>query len=83
VTSRAEDIGRATRSQPALRVDESGELSAKKIVDRQGCTFLEVQNFARRTIGVNHIPAPLHKDVARQGFEERPLLARQNGNISF
>ena len=66
-----------------MRVDKSGKLSAKELVDRQGCAFLEVQNFARHTIGVNHIPAALHKDVARQGFEERPLLARQYGNISF
>ena len=64
-------------------VDKTGELSAKKILDRQDCTFLEVQYFARRTIGVDHIRAPLHEDIAWQGFEERPLLARQYGNVSF
>ena len=66
-----------------MRVDKAGELSAKEIVDGKRCTFLQVQNFARSTIGVNHITAPLHKDVARQGFEERPLLGRKYGDISF
>ena len=66
-----------------MRVDKAGELPAKKIVDGQERTFLQVQNLARPTIGVDHIAAPLHKDVARQGFEERPLLGREYGNISF
>jgi hypothetical protein len=66
-----------------MSVDEAGELPAKKIVHRQGRAFLQVQNLTRATIRVDHIAAPLHKDVARQGFKERPLLGRKYGNISF
>ncbi len=66
-----------------MRVDKARELAAKEIVDGKGRAFLQVQDLARHPIGVDHIPAPLHKDVARQGFEERPLLGREYGNISF
>jgi hypothetical protein len=45
-------------------------LAAKEIVDQKERTFVQVQDLARRSIGVHHIPAPLHKHVAGQGFEE-------------
>ena len=66
-----------------MRVDGTGKLSAKEIVDGKGRSFLQMEDFARHAIGVNHIPASLHKDVARQGFQERPLLGREYRNFSF
>jgi hypothetical protein len=66
-----------------VRINKARELADKEIVDRQGRTVLQVENLACPTIGVDYIFAPLQKDVARQGFEERTLLGREYGNFSF
>ena len=66
-----------------MRVDKAGKPSAKEIVDRQYRAFLQMQNLAGRTIGVDHVPAALQKHVARQRFEKRALLGSEYGNFSF
>lgn len=55
----------------------------KEIIDGQSRTLFQVQSLAGYTIGVDHPGAALQKDVAGQCFEERLLLGRKDGNISF
>jgi hypothetical protein len=66
-----------------MGIDKARELADKQIVNGQGRAVLQVKNLACPAIGVDHILAALDKDVARQGFEERPLLRREYGNFSF
>jgi len=66
-----------------MGVDKAGKLSLEELVDGQPRTFFQMQGLAGYAIGVNHPAAALQKDVARQCFEERLLLGRKDGNISF
>jgi hypothetical protein len=52
-----------------MRIGKAWKLAAEEIVDGEYRTFLKMQDLARNTIGVDHIAAALHKDVAGQCFE--------------
>ena len=62
-------MGRRSRRRSRMRIDKAGERAAEKIVDGECRTFLKMQGLARNTIGIDHIAATLHKDIAGQCFE--------------